>query len=141
MIEQKIQELIDALNANTAALTGTAPKSKKAKSETTAEKIVTPPAVEQTIIALNQPSIMMVPAHGDICTSATIPTPVTPPAPVVEISQTAMREVCQQILDKGAKDKLREINTKHGLARATESIGTDKAAVVFADLKALAASL
>jgi hypothetical protein len=52
-----------------------------------------------------------------------------------------MREVCQQILDKGAKDKLREINTKHGLARATESIGTDKAAVVFADLKALAASL
>lgn len=126
MIEQKIQELIDALNANTAALTGTAPKSKKAKSETTAEKIVTPPAVEVDAAPVSVQEV-----------------PVTPPvaAPTSEITQTAMREVCQQILDKGAKDKLREINTKHGLARATESIGTDKAAVVFADLKALAASL
>jgi hypothetical protein len=126
MIEQKIQELIDALNANTAALTGTAPKTKKAKSETTAEKIVTPPAVEVDAASVSVQEV-----------------PVTPPvaAPTSEISMTAMREVCQQILDKGAKDKLREINTKHGLARATESIGTDKAAVVFADLKALAASL
>jgi hypothetical protein len=126
MIEQKIQELIDALNANTAALTGTAPKTKKAKSETTAEKIVTPPAVEVDAAPVSVQEV-----------------PVTPPvaAPTSEISMTAMREVCQQILDKGAKDKLREINTKHGLARATESIGTDKAAVVFADLKALAASL
>lgn len=126
MIEQKIQELIEALNANTAALTGTAPKIKKAKSETTAEKIVTPPAVEV-----------------DAAPAKVQEVPVTPP-PVVaasDISLTAMREVCQQILDKGAKDKLREINTKHGLARATESIGTDKAAAVFADLKALAASL
>ena len=126
MIEQKIQELIDALNANTAALTGTAPKTKKAKSETTAEKIVTPPAVEVDAAPVSVQEV-----------------PVTPPvaAPTSEISMTAMREVCQQILDKGAKDKLREINTKHGLARATESIGTDKAAAVFADLKALAASL
>ena len=126
MIEQKIQELIDALNANTAALTGVAPKTKKAKSETTAEKIVTPPAVEVDAAPVSVQEV-----------------PVTPPpaAPTSEITQTAMREVCQQILDKGAKDKLREINTKHGLARATESIGTDKAAVVFADLKALAASL
>lgn len=126
MIEQKIQELIDALNANTAALTGTAPKTKKVKSETTAEKIVTPPAVEVDAAPVSVQEV-----------------PVTPPvaASTSEISMTAMREVCQQILDKGAKDKLREINTKHGLARATESIGTDKAAVVFADLKALAASL
>jgi hypothetical protein len=126
MIEQKIQELIDALNANTAALTGTAIKTKKAKSETTAEKIVTPPTVEV-----------------DAAPAKVQEVPVTPPvvAPTSEITQTAMREVCQQILDKGAKDKLREVNTKHGLARATESIGTDKAAVVFADLKALAASL
>ena len=126
MIEQKIQELIDALNANTAALTGTAPKTKKAKSETTAEKIVTPPAVEVDAAPVSVQEV-----------------PVTPPvvAPTSEITQTAMREVCQQILDKGAKDKLREINTKHGLARATESIGTDKAAAVFADLKTLAASL
>jgi hypothetical protein len=133
MIEQKIQELIDALNANTAALTGTAPKSKKAKSETTAEKIVTPPAVE----------VDAAPAKVQEITSGTMPAfPAIPTAaPVTEISQTIMREVCQQILDKGAKDKLREINTKHGLARATESIGTDKAAAVFADLKALAASL
>ena len=127
MIEQKIQELIEALNANTAALTGTAPKTKKAKSETTVEKIVTPPAAE---VAADPGSVP--PA----------PEPVAPaPAPSPEITQTAMREVCQQILDKGAKEKLREINTKHGLARATESIGTNKAAAVFADLKALAASL
>lgn len=127
MIEQKIQELIEALNANTAALTGTAPKTKKAKSETTAEKIVTPPVAEVAAEPVSVP-----PA----------PEPVAPaPAPSPEITQTAMREVCQQILDKGAKEKLREINTKHGLARATESIGTDKAAAVFADLKALAASL
>jgi hypothetical protein len=129
MIEQKIQELIEALNANTAALTGTAPKTKKAKSETTAEKIVTPPAVE---VDAAPAKVQEVPV---------MPPPVAAPAAVAEITQTAMREVCQQILDKGAKDKLREINTKHGLARATESIGTDKAAVVFADLKALAASL
>lgn len=126
MIEQKIQELIEALNANTAALTGTAPKTKKAKSETTAEKIVTPPAVEV-----------------DAAPAKVQEVPVTPPPAVAasDISLTAMREVCQQILDKGAKDKLRELVTKHGLARATESIGTDKAAAVFADLKALAASL
>jgi hypothetical protein len=128
MIEQKIQELIDALNANTAALTGTAPKTKKSKSETTAEKIVTPPAVEVDAAPVSVQEVPVTP-------------PVAAPAAVAEITQTAMREVCQQILDKGAKDKLREINTKHGLARATESIGTDKAAVVFADLKALAASL
>lgn len=128
MIEQKIQELIDALNANTAALTGTAPKTKKSKSETTAEKIVTPPAVEVDAAPVSVQEVPVTP-------------PVAAPAAVAEITQTVMREVCQQILDKGAKDKLREINTKHGLARATESIGTDKAAVVFADLKALAASL
>jgi hypothetical protein len=52
-----------------------------------------------------------------------------------------MREVCQQILDKGGKEKLRAINAKHNLARATESIGTAKASAVLADLKALAASL
>jgi hypothetical protein len=129
MIEQKIQELIEALNANTAALTGTAPKTKKAKSETTAEKIVTPPAAEVAVEPVSVPP-------------APEPVAATPaPAPSPEITQTAMREVCQQILDKGAKEKLREINTKHGLARATESIGTNKAAAVFADLKALAASL
>ena len=127
MIEQKIQELIEALNANTAALTGTAPKTKKAKSETTAEKIVTPPAAEVAADPVSVP-----PAPEPVAAT---------PAPSPEITQTAMREVCQQILDKGAKEKLREINTKHGLARATESIGTDKAAAVFADLKALAASL
>jgi len=127
MIEQKIQELIDALNANTAALTGTAPKTKKAKSETTAEKIVTPPAAEVAVEPVSVP-----PAPEPVAAT---------PAPSPEITQTAMREVCQQILDKGAKEKLREINTKHGLARATESIGTNKAAAVFADLKALAASL
>ena len=127
MIEQKIQELIEALNANTAALTGTAPKTKKAKSETTAEKIVTPPAAEVAADPVSVP-----PAPEPVAAT---------PAPSPEITQTAMREVCQQILDKGAKEKLREINTKHGLARATESIGTNKAAAVFADLKALAASL
>jgi hypothetical protein len=127
MIEQKIQELIEALNANTAALTGTAPKTKKAKSETTVYNIVTPPAAE---VAVDPVSVPLAPE----------PVAATP-APSPEITQTAMREVCQQILDKGAKEKLREINTKHGLARATESIGTDKAAAVFADLKALAASL
>ena len=127
MIEQKIQELIDALNANTAALTGTAPKTKKAKSETTVEKIVTPPAAEVAVEPVSVP-----PAPEPVAAT---------PAPSPEITQTAMREVCQQILDKGAKEKLREINTKHGLARATESIGTNKAAAVFADLKALAASL
>jgi hypothetical protein len=121
MIEQKIQELIEALNANTAALTGTAPKTKKAV------KTETPAPVEVDVAPL---------------------APVTPPpapAPVEaetsEVSLSAMREVCQQILDKGGKEKLRAINTKHNLARATESIGTAKASAVFADLKALAASL
>ena len=126
MIEQKIQELIEALNANTAALTGTAPKTKKAV------KIETPAPVEV-----------------DAATPAPVaPAPVTPPlapAPVEaetsEVSLSAMREVCQQILDKGGKEKLRAINTKHGLARATECIGTAKASAVLADLKALAASL
>jgi hypothetical protein len=125
MIEQKIQELIEALNANTAALMGTAPKTKKAKTETPApvEVDAAPPAP-----------------------APVTPPPVTPPpAPVEaetsEVSLSAMREVCQQILDKGGKEKLRAINTKHNLARATESIGTAKASAVFADLKALAASL
>jgi hypothetical protein len=126
MIEQKIQELIEALNANTAALTGTAPKTKKAvKTETPA-----PVEVDAALPAPVTPP----------------PAPVTPPpAPVEaetsEVSLSAMREVCQQILDKGGKEKLRAINTKHNLARATESIGTAKASAVFADLKALAASL
>jgi hypothetical protein len=116
MIEQKIQELIEALNANTAALMGTAPKTKKAvKTETPA------------------------PVEVDAAPPAPAPAPVE--AETSEVSLSAMREVCQQILDKGGKEKLRAINTKHNLARATESIGTAKASAVLADLKALAASL
>jgi|688.fasta_scaffold2067421_1 hypothetical protein len=128
MIEQKIQELIEALNANTAALMGTAPKTKKAV------KTETPAPVE---VDAAPPAPVTPP-----------PAPVTPPpapapveAEIPEVSLSAMREVCQQILDKGGKEKLRAINTKHNLARATESIGTAKASAVFADLKALAASL
>jgi hypothetical protein len=129
MIEQKIQELIEALNANTAALTGTAPKTKKAV------KIETPAPVEVDAVPIIVPQVPFMPPA---------PQPFAP-APVEaetsEVSLSAMREVCQQILDKGGKEKLRAINTKHNLARATESIGTAKASAVFADLKALAASL
>ena len=57
-----------------------------------------------------------------------------PAAETSEVTMSAMREVCQQILDKGGKEKLREVNAKHNLARATESIGTVKANSVFADL-------
>ena len=127
MIEQKIQELIEALNANTAALMGTAPKTKKAKTETPApvEVDAVPPA------PVTPPPAPVTPA----------PAPAPVEAETSEVSLSAMREVCQQILDKGGKEKLRAINTKHNLARATESIGTAKASAVFADLKALAASL
>jgi hypothetical protein len=126
MIENKIQELIEALNANTAALLSGA-ASKPAKKEKPAKS--------------EEPAVVTHTAEDSKAAAEVVKAQVVEAPKPVEITVTDIRAVCQLILDAGQKEKLREINTKHGIERATAAVGTDKAAVVMADLIALAESL
>lgn len=117
MIETKIDELVAALSANTAALLALGkgpPAAAGAPAETAAAKKKREAAEAAAAAAASAPA-----------------------GPTLD----DFRTIAGKIVEAGQGKKIEELAKKHGLARVSAAFGTDKAQEVYDALKAIDSSL